>query len=502
MHKTRLILFIILLVVGTFALAACSPQTVEVTRVVTETEVVTEQMEVTRVVEGEVVTEQVEVTRVVEVAAEEEPMEELPYGLAPGKPYDGTELNFLICCATAPQFAALNARTAEFTELTGITVNWSDAPFGEFQSKIIAEVTAGSSAFDLIAYVDAWGPSIENYLLPLEAYIERDGWDLENYPEAYLRAGKGYLNGVRYGLPLRGHPFMMFYREDIFADLGLEVPTTWAELEAAAETIKAAGLTDAEGSEVYPIAMYYGVGPGQNIFVWESLLWANGGDVFDENLEPIFNNAAGVEATQRYIDFLNKGYTSPGSVAFNEQEGNAEYNAGRAAMFTGWWWMYSRGTNCETNPAEVCENAGFAPVPGWEGKETASYGHIWQTGINKFSRHPDAAWEYIKYFLSEEVEKEIVLADEDPALDTNVAVRLSVLYDEEVNAAHNGLQAVGAAVLEDARSQILLPEWPEILSLLEVAINDMAANGADVQATLDEAAEDVRAVMERAGYYD
>ncbi|KAA3661958.1 MAG: sugar ABC transporter substrate-binding protein [Chloroflexi bacterium] len=492
------------LLLGIGLLAACQPQTVEVTRVVTETQIetVTEQVEVTRVVEGEVVTEQVEVTRVVEVMAEEEEMEELPYGLTPGKPYDGTELNFLICCATAPQFAALNKRSAEFTELTGITINWADSPFSEFQSKIIAEVTAGSPAFDLIAYVDAWGPSIENYLQPLDGYIEQDGWDLDNYPDAYLQAGLGYLSGVRYGIPLRGHPFMMFYREDIFADLGLEPPTTWAEFEAASEAILAADLTDAEGSKIYPTSMYYGVGGGQNIFVWESMLWSNGGDIFDENFEPIFNSAEGVEATQRYIDLLNKGYSSPGSVAFNEQEANAEYNAGRAAMFTGWWWMYSRGTNCEANPAKVCENAGFAKVPGWEGKGTSSYGHIWQTGINKFSRNQDAAWEYMKFFLNEEIEKEIVLAADDPAYDTNVAVRLSVLADEEVNAAHGGLQAVGAEVLETARSQALLPEWPEILSLLEVAINDMAANGADVQETLDEVAEDIRAVMERAGYYD
>jgi multiple sugar transport system substrate-binding protein len=504
-NKSTAILLAVM-VVGLFVLAACQPQTVEVTRVVTETETLTEtvveEVEVTRVVEGEVVTEiqEVEVTRVVE--AEPEELEELPYGLTPGKPYDGTELNFLICCATAPQFAALNKRSEEFTELTGITVNWADSPFGEFQSKIIAEVTAGSPAFDLIAYVDAWGPSIENYLLPLEGHIEEDGWDLENYPNAYLEAGKGYRDGVRYGIPLRGHPFMMFYREDIFEELGLEPPTTWAELEEASEAILAAGLTDAEGSPIYPISMYYGIWGGQNIFVWESMLWSNGGDLFDENYEPIFNNAEGVEATQRYIDFLNKGYTSPSTVAFNEQEANAEYNQGRAAMFTGWWWMYSRGTDCESNPAEVCENAGFAKVPGWEGKGTSSYGHIWQTGINKFSRNQDAAWEYMKFFLNEDIEKEIVLADEDPALDTNVAVRLSVLADEEVNEAHGGLQAVGAEVLEDARSQELLPEWPEILAILEVAINDMAANGADVQTTLDQAAEDVRAVMERGGYYD
>jgi NitT/TauT family transport system substrate-binding protein len=60
------------------ALAACQaePQTVEITRVITET--ITEQVEVTRVVEGETVTEVVEVTRVVEVPVEERaPLEEI-----------------------------------------------------------------------------------------------------------------------------------------------------------------------------------------------------------------------------------------------------------------------------------------------------------------------------------------------------------------------------------------------------------------------------------------
>lgn len=468
-----------LLVALSLMLAACTPETIiETVEVVVEKEV------------------EVVVTAVPEI------LEALPFGLEPGKPYDGTELNFLICCATAPQFAALNARGTEFTELTGITVNWADAPFGEFQTKIIAEVTAGSPAFDLIAYVDAWGPSIENYLEPLDGYIERDGWDLENYPPSYLGAGQGYLNGVQYGLPLRGHPFMMFYREDIFADLGLDAPTTWAELEAAGDAINAAGLTNAEGSSIQPISIYYGINAGQNLFVWESLLWSNGGDIFDADFNPVFNDELGVEATQRYIDLLNKGYTGAGSVAYNEQEANAEYNQGRAAMFIGWWWMYSRGANCEANPAEVCENAGFAPVPGWAGKGASSYGYIWPVAINKFSRNKDAAWEYMKFFLNEEIEKEIVLAADDPALDTNVAVRLSVLADEEVNAAHGGLQAVGAKVLEDARSQPMLPEWPEINAILEVAINDMAANGTDVKTTLDQAAEDVRDVLERNGYYD
>lgn len=428
----------------------------------------------------------------VEMSPEQEAALEA-YNLQTGKPFDGTELNFLICCPTAPQFANLAQRgNSELTELTGISATWGDVPFGEFQSKIIAEVTAGSAAFDLIAYVDAWGPSISQYMEPLDSYIEADGWDLENYPGAYLRAGET-ADGMRFGLPMRGHPFMFFYRADLFEEQGLEVPTTWEEVEAAAEVLKGAY------PDIYPLSVYYGINAGQNLFWWEALLWGNGGDVLDENNRPIFNSPEGVEATERYISWIEKGYTSPGSVAFNEQEGNQEFNQGRAAMFVGWWWMYSRMTNCETNPAEVCENALFAKTPSWEGGTAASYGHIWNVGINAASENKEAAWEYMKFMLNEGTEKSVVIDDSDPSVNTNVAVRLSVLADEEVNEAHGGLQAVGAEILENARTQVLLPEWPEIMSILEVAINDMA-NGAEVQATLDQAAADVNDVMDRAGY--
>jgi peptide/nickel transport system substrate-binding protein len=70
-------LFLVIIAVC-LLLVACQPQQVEVTRVVTETETVTEEVEVTRVVEGEVVTEvqEVEVTRIVEPEPEEEVMDE------------------------------------------------------------------------------------------------------------------------------------------------------------------------------------------------------------------------------------------------------------------------------------------------------------------------------------------------------------------------------------------------------------------------------------------
>ncbi|MFN2254557.1 MAG: ABC transporter substrate-binding protein, partial [Candidatus Promineifilaceae bacterium] len=77
----RLILLIGVLLVAILALAACAPQTVEVTRVVTQTETQTEQVEVTRVVtETETVTEEVEVPVEVTRVVTEEVMVEVPGG--------------------------------------------------------------------------------------------------------------------------------------------------------------------------------------------------------------------------------------------------------------------------------------------------------------------------------------------------------------------------------------------------------------------------------------
>lgn len=44
--------------------------------------------------------------------------------------------------------------------------------------------------------------------------------------------------------------------------------------------------------------MYCGKGcSGQSLFVWYAYLKSNGGDLFDKNWKPIFNQPAGIEAT-------------------------------------------------------------------------------------------------------------------------------------------------------------------------------------------------------------
>jgi multiple sugar transport system substrate-binding protein len=415
------------------------------------------------------------------------------YGLQEGKPFDGTELNFLICCTAVAQFSALIERTNEvFTPLTGITVTWSDTPYGTYKDKILTEASSGAGNFDLVAWVDSWGPQLQPFILPLDELAASSNVDLDDYPEAYLEAARLGSEDTLYGLPFRGHAFMLFYRKDVLEQAGLEVPTTWQEVYAAAKTISE--QTDYDG-----LSLYYGVGTGQNLFVWMSMLWGAGGDIFDADMKPIFNNEAGIAATELYVSFLKDGLTSPDAIAATEQEGNLALAQGQAAMFPGWSWIYESFTNPEIALPEVTSNLGFVAAPGWEGGEQTSYGYIWPVGILNSSRNQEAAWEYLKWLTSENLSSEVVLDKSNPALSTVIATRFSALTSPEVNATTGGLQDAMAVALRNARTQPLIPEWLDVQSVLETAINEIAG-GADVKETLDFAAEDVGAIMERAGY--
>lgn len=371
-------------------------------------------------------------------------------------------------------------------------MNWSDTPYGSYKDKILTEASSGAGNFDLVAWVDSWGPQLEPFLLPLDDRIEQASINLTDYPDAYLEASRLGTDTL-YGLPFRGHAFMLFYREDILEELGLEVPQTWQDMYDAAQIIE-------ENTDMQGISLYYGVSTGQNLFAWLSMLWGAGGELFDENMRPIFNNEAGVAATELYVSFIRDGLTSPEAVAWGEQEGQLAMAQSEAAMFPGWSWIYANLANPEYADEAVVENFGFVAAPGWEGGERASYGYIWPVGILNSSRNVEAAWEYLKWLTNEEVSREVVLDKSDPDLTTVVATRFSALTSDEVNETTGGLQRAMADALRDARTQPLIPEWLDIQSVLEVAINEIAG-GADTQETLNFAAEDIEAIMQRAGYY-
>lgn len=179
--------------------------------------------------------------------------EDIPYNLLEGKPFDGTKLNIL--SVVTPQFDGLMLRDEEFTELTGIETEWTFIPFGSLQEKINAEGIAASGTFDVVNYLDSWGPPNAHWLMPIDDLMTRDGISMDRYPEAFARSAQ--FEGRTLGFPLRAHPQVLFYRKDLIPN----PPTSWEGVAAMGETWEHEGIS--------PVALYYNNdGNRQALFIW------------------------------------------------------------------------------------------------------------------------------------------------------------------------------------------------------------------------------------------
>ena len=199
-----------------------------------------------------------------------------------------------------------------------------------------------------------------------------------------------------------------------------------------------------------------------------------------------------------YIDFLTEyEMTPPASVSWDEVEGHQALGQGKAATFMGWSWIYSLLTGPDASK-EVRDNVAFSTPPAWEGKEPVTYGYLWPVGILEDSQNQDAAWEYLKWLTSAETEKQTLTGPQPRDI---ASVHMSNFRDPEVNELSNGLHRTLADVLGNSRTTPMIPEWPEVQEVLSTAISDMAG-GADVETTMNDAADQVERIMEREGYYD
>ena len=410
--------------------------------------------------------------------------EDIPYNLLEGKPFDGTKLNIL--SVVTPQFDGLMLRDEEFTELTGIETEWTFIPFGSLQEKINTEGIAASGTFDVVNYLDSWGPPNAHWLMPIDDLMERDGISMDRYPEAFARSAQ--FEGRTLGFPLRAHPQVLFYRKDLIPN----PPTSWEDVAAMGEAWEHEGIS--------PVALYYNNdGNRQALFIWLNFLWGVGEDVFNEDGSAGWTTDAALKATEDYVALLTEhGVANPNSVAFVEQDARQSFSQGKSAMIPGWWWFYSAFLNPETSTLTKDE-VGFVGMPSYSGT-TKTYAISMPFAISEYSENKDAAWEFLKWLSNPEMDKANATIREvkGKRIVNNVVTHISSLTDPDVNAANDNIQMAAWESLKESDIMPQIAEWPEVGDLLSAAIAEAAAGGDTRQLMLD-AAEQANRVLRRAG---
>lgn len=395
-----------------------------------------------------------------------------------GRPFEGQTVRIL--AVTSSQFQAHEARFAEFEEATGIDVEVDYVPFANMREALTAEMIGGGGDYDVVSIMDQWVASLQNLIQPIGDGVAAQGTDMSDFPAAHIR--QGMIGDELYGLPVRGHVQLLFYRTDLLEQADVEPPQTWEEVVTVGQAVQEA--TDAAG-----IALPYGRLNGQNLMVWMNLLWGHGSDLFDDAGMPIFNSDAGVMATQQYVDMLILDQVAPaGSAVFVEQDAVNSFKQGNSAMLPVWWWVSSQLTDPEQSIL-TADQLGYAAMPTVGGAERTTFTNTWIFGVTEGSENPDAAIEYLGWLTDPSLERDVLL---DPELNELVAVHFSNMRDPEVNARWGGIHAAAAESLETAEGVEFGDDWLRIVEVLETAISSLASGEqSDVQAVLDEAAEEI-----------
>lgn len=405
----------------------------------------------------------------------------LAWDATEGRPHEGETVRALL--VKSSQFEAYEARLAEFEDATGIDVIIDYVPFPNMKEALTTELISGGADYDIVSIMDQWVGSLENLVQPIDEEIAAQGTDLSDFPAAHIR--HGMVDGKLVGLPVRGHVQLLFYRKDLLETAGVEVPETWADVITASKAIQES--TDASG-----IALPFGKLNGQNLMVWINLLWGNGGDVFDEQGQPVFNSEAGVTATQQYIDLLLKEKVAPaGSAVFVEQDAVNSFKQGNSAMLPLWWWVRSQLTDPEQSKV-TDEQLGFVALPSVEGADRTTFTNTWIFSVTEGTSNKAAAAEYLGWLTDPALEREVLL---DESINEVVSVHFSNLRDPDVNARWGGMHAAAADALETAQGLEFGSDWLRISEILETAISSLASEEqTDVAAALNKAAEEIAAI--------
>ena len=138
---------------------------------------------------------------------------------------------------------------------------------------------------------------------------------------------------------------------------------------------------------------------------WVTLLYGNGGMMLDDQGKVAFNNEAGVSTLTWMLQTVDDGITNPASSSYLEEDVRNVFSQGKAVFALNWVYMYDLA-NFNTEQSQVTGQIKMALIPVFQGNEAASSSINGSMGFSVAAKsaNPDAAWAYVQYLTSEDVQ--------------------------------------------------------------------------------------------------
>lgn len=335
-----------------------------------------------------------------------------------------------ILMEAVPDTDIVQGLVADFNaEYPDITLEIETLAFDQMRDKLIASFQSSEPTYDLIVVDNPWMDDFvaAGFLQPLDDRIANTpDFDHEDFFGPLREIAD--VDGVTYGVPFYNYALGYLYNEPLLADAGVSVPTSLDEL---VETSKALTTGDQTGLAMQPQR-------GYKIFEeWANFLFAAGGSIYNEDGTGALDSPEAAAALEAYIDLYNNA-APENSLNWAFDEAYRSVSTGASAAMVSYNWNLPALNNPEAG--ELAGNFKLAPMPG--GKQVLG---SWSWAIPANSAESDAAWAFVSWLTSKEVDVQRVLAG-------GAAVRQSTLENESVLAGPYGADYYAAiiAILSNA----------------------------------------------------
>jgi trehalose/maltose transport system substrate-binding protein len=315
------------------------------------------------------------------------------------------------------------ALATRFSKDTGIKVKVvphpaaSDASY----SQLVRAFSSKSSSIDVAMIDVVWPGAFAPYLVDLKPKL---GAQSKIHSPGIVQ--NDTVGGKLVAMPWFGDFGMLYYRTDLLKKYGYSgPPTTWSQLFTEAKKIE-----DGEKSSNPNFSGFVFQGNAYEGLTCDALEWvaSSGGGSFIDNGKVTINNpkaAAILDAFRQQI-----GKTTPrGVTTYQEGETHTAFIDGDAAFMRNWPYAYSLGQAADS---KVKGKFSVAPLPHGPGGHSVATVGGWQLAVSKYSKHQDAAIEFVRYMTSKAVEKFDTITNSNvptiPSLANDPAVKKAAPY--------------------------------------------------------------------------
>src|SRR6266436_83943 len=312
------------------------------------------------------------------------------------KKFQGKTVTFL--ANNNPVSQALLAHKADFEKLTGITLKVDGYQEQQMRQRLVTVMNAHSDEVDVFMTL----PSREGeqfaaagWYADLSAMAKGDvakEYDPAGLSQALLKAAT--FSGKLTSMPMNIEGPILYYRTDIFKKCGVEKPATIKDLEVAAQKIKACDNT---------ITPFVSRGLKPAVAYTFSNMLHNIGGSYMANGKSNLCSPKGKETLDTYSRLL-RDFGPPGVVNYSFQQISALYRTGRAAMS----FESSNELRTVMEGGERLKDTALLPFPaGDAGQVPTAIG--WGMAVSAYSKQPDAAWYFVQWATSPEIQKRMAV---------------------------------------------------------------------------------------------